>query len=228
MGSVLNGNVGVVPPRQIQAYSGNYYVATNPTPGTGVQSGLVTAFSATVAGHCVVVNNNAVGSGINLYLDYIKFILSGTAPATTTAMHLAGFTDVAASCVPSAGSVLYTPVNVNPDSSAVSNAAVYVPTGGVVLTIPAASGARKLISRAVIPTSLGITGDTYILQFGAAADIGSQGGGTAIRATAAATLGAETVPVILPPGKGFILDMWWLTETTTAPTFEWEVALLAF
>ena len=42
-----NGAVGALPPRQILAGLGNYFVCTNPTPGTGVLYGTGAAYSAT-------------------------------------------------------------------------------------------------------------------------------------------------------------------------------------
>jgi hypothetical protein len=217
--------LGQVPIRQNLASSTSltsYYVATNPTPGTAIQSDLITAFSATGAGDMVIVNNNPVASGLNVYLDYVKKMLSGTAPTATTVAHFAGYIDVAASCVPSAGSVTITPVNVNGNSAQTSGCSVYLPTGGAAMTIPAASTVRRLVTRASLPTSLGITGDEYVLQFGAT-EITPTPGITAVRATAAARLGTSTTPVIIPPGYGFILDFWWLTQATNKPNWEWEI-----
>lgn len=218
----LNGQIGLLPSPQIGALAGGYFVATNPTPGTGLQSDLITGYSATADGHCVIVNGNSA-PGAYIVPDYIRFMMTGTAPTGTTVMNLACFTDVSASATPSAGSVALTPVNVNPGSALSSGASVYVPTGGAAMTIPAASVNRRLVGRAAIPTSLGITGDSYTLRFGATGDNGAQGGGTAVRATAAASLEACTTPVAIAAGYGLIVDMWWLTQAANKPVFEWEI-----
>lgn len=218
----LNGQVGLFPSPQLVAGTGNYYVATNPTPGTALQSDLITAFSATADGHCVILNNNSA-PGPNVVPDYIKFHMTGTAPTGTTTMELAVYTDVIASATPSAGNVALTPVNLLPSSAAVSNVTVHVPTGGAAMTIPAASTSRRLVGRPNIPTSLGITGDSYILRFGSTGASGQQGGGTAVRATAAANLETYTTPVVLSPGYGLIVLMWWPTQAANKPNFEWEI-----
>lgn len=218
----LNGQVGLLPSPQLVAGNGDYFVATNPTPGTGIQSGTITAYSATADGHCVINNGNS-SPGPTVVPDYIKFQMTGTAPTATTLMNFALFTDAIASTTPSAGSVTITPVNVLPSSSKTSGVSVYLPTGGAAMTIPAASSSRRLVGRLSIPTSLGITGDSYTIRFGHSSATGQQGGGTAVRATAAAALECAAAPVLLPPGYGLIVLMWWLTQATTAPTFEWEV-----
>lgn len=223
-GAIIGTGVfNTLPTPQYLAAQGNYFVATNPTPGTALQSDSITAFSATADGHCVIANGNSA-PGASVIPDYIKFQMTGTAPTATTLMNFAIYTDVVASATPSAGSTTLTPVNVNAGASGTSNVSVYVPTGGAAMTIPAASASRRLVGRAALPTSLGITGDSYILRFGSTGAPGMQGGGTAVRATAAATLETCTTPVILQPGYGLIVLMWWLTQATNKPNFEWEVA----
>lgn len=215
-------NLGL-PSWQQLADEGSIYVASNATPGTGLQSALITGYSATADGDTVIVNGNSAASKRRIYPLYIKKMMSGTAPATTTVQHFALFTDVTSGCTPSAGSVALAPKQVNTGaSSGPSSALIYVPTGTAAMTIPTATGARTLVGRTSIPTSLGITGDVYTLLFGPS-DGGGQGGGTAVRATAPANLTASTAPVVLDPGYGLIVDFWWLTATTTAPTWEWEI-----
>lgn len=221
---IVNGNVGLFNARQQAAAAGVYYMATNATPGTALSSGLITTYSATADGHCTIVNNNVAGSGINIYLDYVKFHMTGTAPATTTSMEFNIATDVAAGISPSAGNTTLTARNVNTASTTSSLAVVDVASGGAAMTIPAATASRKNVGRASIPTSLGITGDIYVLQFGGVfGDLAQQGGGAAVRSTAAARLSANTVPVVLAPGYGCVVNMWWLTQTTNKPFFEWEI-----
>src|SRR4051812_46501394 len=101
---VVNGQVNTVPPRQAMALAGNYYVATNPTAGTGVVFGTVTAFSATADGLFTISNS---GSRV-IQLDYLKLMLSGTAPTATTVLKLAVFNEVGI-VAPSAGNVAVTP-----------------------------------------------------------------------------------------------------------------------
>ena len=229
---IVNGNVGLFFSRQQASAAGAYFLAQNATPGTALQTGTATAFSATANGLVTVTNNNPLTSGINVYMDYIKLMMSGTAPTATTVMHFNLIRDAVAGVSPTAGNVALTVTNVNGNSAATSsNVAVNVPTGAPAtgMTIPAATSAAVNMGRASIATSLGITGDIYVLQFGGNfVDMGTMGGGTAVRATAAARLGDQTVPAILAPGQGLVVNMWWLTQATTKPSFEYEIGLMVY
>ena len=230
--AVVNGQVGLFFSRQQAAAAGAYFVAQNVTPGTALQTGTATSFSATANGLVTVTNNNPLTSGINVYMDYIKLMMSGTAPTATTVMHFNMIRDAVAGVTPSAGSVALVTTNVNGGSaSTASNVAINVPTGAPAtgMTIPAATSAAVNMGRASIPTSLGITGDIYVLNFGGNfVDDGGQGGGTAVRATAAARLSDSTVPAILAPGQGLVVNMWWLTQATTKPSFEYEIGFMVY
>ena len=97
------------------------------------------------------------------------------------------------------------------------------------MTIPAATASARPCGRASLPTSLGITGDEYMLQFGGNfGDVGMQGGGTAVRSTAAARIATQTVACVIQPQWGLVVNMWWLTETTNKPNFEYEIGFGAF
>lgn len=198
------------------------FVATNPTPGTGLQSATITTYSATADGHLAVANNYALTSNRYVFMDKVKFILSGTAPTATTNMHLFGIMDTLA-LIPSAGSVSLVPVCVNGGAANTTSTVVYVPTGAAALTIPAKTAANRLVHRCCIPTSLGITGDEYGLVYGSDAPPSACGGGTAVRATAAGRFITDAPAICIPPQSIYVLNMWWLTQATTAPTFEWEV-----
>jgi hypothetical protein len=209
---------------QVQAQYGSRFVVTNPTPGTGLQMGLITAFSDTTAAFIAFKNNDSVG-GKSVYLDKIKLLLTGTAPATTTVLHMAVKID-STSRTPTAGSpASETPVNPNGGSSVGSIVSPFnIATGGASITVPASGSNARLVSRGEIATNLGITGDEYTFWFGNASDVGSHGGGTAVRSTAAGRFSTNMEPVIVPPTWWCVITLWWLTQTTNAATFEHEVA----
>lgn len=214
---VVNGQVGLLSPRQLLAANGSYYVATTPTPGTGVATGVVTGFSATADGLFTISNNNPLG-GRSIYLDYLALNMSGTAPTVTTVMKMAAFLE-SGIVAPSAGNVAVVPKPVNPLSA--GTGAVVNMFSAAMMTIPAAVGTRSLVANWSIPTSLGITGDSYVTQFGG--DQSVIGGSTAVRATAAARLAVVTAPITIPPNYTAILDWWWLTMATNGATFEVEL-----
>jgi len=57
------------------ADAGKYYSFTNATPGTGIIGGVVTSLVTTTP-VLVIRNGNAVGSGINCALDFLKLVVS--------------------------------------------------------------------------------------------------------------------------------------------------------
>lgn len=57
------------------ADQGAYYTFTNPTAGTGIISGVVTSLADTTP-LFILKNNNAVGSNVNVYLDFLKLVVS--------------------------------------------------------------------------------------------------------------------------------------------------------
>ena len=146
---VLNGQLNAVPPRQAVAASSNYYVATNPTPGTGVLFGTVTAFSATADGLFTIANTNAAG-GRTIQLDALTLMISGTAPTATTVQKLAVYVE-SGIVAPSAGNVAITPRALNP-AGPVSGATING-FSSAAMTIPAAVGTRTLVANASLPTS---------------------------------------------------------------------------
>ena len=58
--------------------TGGTFVATNPTPGTGIVTGVaVTLAAAATAPSMLVVNNNAPNSNVNIYPLYLKLTEDG-------------------------------------------------------------------------------------------------------------------------------------------------------
>ncbi len=216
---VLNGNVGLLSSRQMLAGNGSYFAVTNPTIGTGIQAATVTAWSATANGLFLVQNNNAVG-GKTIYLDYLSLIMSGTAPTATTVMRFDMWNEVGIVAGTTAVATR-TPVCLN--AATYNTGALVQSFAAGQITIPAAVGARRLLGTAAIPTSLGITGDNYVVQFGADGTPGGNGFSAVVRATDPARLVTNSVPVVIPPQSTSWINMWWLTQATTAPTFEFEL-----
>ena len=215
--AVFNGTVGILPTRQQAAQFGGYFTATNPTPGTGITGGLVTGFSATADGLMTISN----GGGRTIYLDALSLMISGTVPTGTTVQKLAVFLENGV-VAPSAGSSVVAAKALNSTAGLpTSSATVNVFVGGMA-TIPAAVGTRTLIANASLPTSLGVTGDTYVYNFGG--DPAQQSGAlTAVRATAPARIVTSCNPVVVPPGYTAILDWWWITQAANAPVMEYEL-----
>lgn len=212
----------IMPGNKMAADEGSYFAATNPTPGTGVAHALVTAFTATAA-LFAIQNKAPAGSKLRVYLDFLRLILTA-APTATTAMQFVVQTD-STSRQPTANNVPIVPVNVNNDDATGSISNVQAFSAGS-LTVPAATGTARTVDRFSIPTSLGIVGDEYLVQFGATDHAGAQSGLTAVRATAPAKLVTTANPVIIGAQQWAVIFMWWLTEATTAPSFEYSLGLI--
>jgi hypothetical protein len=217
---VINGQVNIMSPRQTAALNGQYYVATNPTPGTGVVCGTVTAFSTTADGLFTISNGNqALPGGRTILLDTLTLNMSGTAPTATTVMKMAAFLENRI-VAPSAGNVAVVAQPMNPAIAPTTGATING-FSAAMCTIPAVVGTRTLVGNWSIPTSLGITGDSYTMIFGA--DPTAATPLTAVRATAAANIVTAAPPVSIPPGYTAILDWWWVGQATNGPTFEFTL-----
>lgn len=217
---VLNGQVGFPSNRQLIAASGKYFTITNPTLGTPVVGATIIATSATANGNFVLANTAAVG-GPNIILDRLYMRLRSTAPTGTLTMQWEAFNETG--IVTGTGNVTTrTPVQMNTQLSQTSVATCQAFAAGNI-TIPAAVGARRLQDTATIATGLGIDGDTYILQFGADGTMPWKNGGAATRATDTACIIGSMGPIIVAPQTTTWLNMWWLTQATNVPS--WEYAL---
>lgn len=215
---VLNGQVGLVAWREQLAGSGKYFIVTNPTPGTAIAYADQTGFSATANGLFGIQNTNASG-GPTIYLDYLSLIMTGTAPTATTSMRLEVYNETG--LVSLTGNVATrTPIQPNIGYPQTTGAIVQSFAAGAA-TVPAAVGTRRLQSVLTITTSLGITGDNYVIDFGG--DHAPTAPLTAVRSTAAAKLVTQGPPLTIAPQSTSWINLWWLTAATTAPSFEFEL-----
>jgi hypothetical protein len=207
----------ITPTKHILADEGQYFVATNPTIGTGVAHALLTAYTSTSA--LFVIRNNDSTGGKRIYLDYMRLLLTA-APAAGVSLEFALQVD-SASRAPTANNVAITPVNVNSDSSTASVANVQAFSAGA-LTVPAPGSTARTVGRGRIPTGINVVGDEYVLQCGTDCP-GPSGVLTAIRATQPARLLAGMAPIVIGPTQSLVIYRWSLTETTTAPSYEYEL-----
>lgn len=214
--------LSLVPTKHLLADEGGYYVASNQSPGTGVQmQGLVTAFSST-AGIAHIFNTETTETtGKRIYFDYLKLILQGTAPTGTVSMEFALAIDTLTREPSAANRTLLTPKNVNSAVGTASVAQVSQYLAANAFTLQAASGNVRYV-RGHIPTGLGITGDEYILKCGGE-DMQAVPGLTAARSAAPGRYTGYCAPVVIGPAQSLSIHFWWLTEATTNPTFELEM-----
>lgn len=209
--------------KYVLADEGTYFVATNPTPGTGVaygSGGTQTSFSDTVP-FLIFQNTDTVGNPVakRLSLDYIKIIqFSGTAPASTTSVQLAAKIDSALRTNTSGTMTTITPVGANMDMPSNPVGKVLVPAGAVA-TIPAATTAARIVGREQIKGGPTLLLDQYNLSFGCF-DAATSGG----YLTTVANYNSRMAPVVLGPQQSLVIYLWLPAGATNPFTFEFECA----
>lgn len=148
--------------------AGVYYTASNPTPGTGVISGVVTSLADTTP-YLIFKNNNPAASGVKCHLD--KLVLDVTVVGTT----FSGSRKFAHKLDSSQSAARYTSgataihgisqtsaiTNTSADSGAVSNALIYV--GNITA---AAAGAARLVESGTLCSAIEVVFSTFVFDFG--------------------------------------------------------------
>lgn len=219
-------NLSLVPTKHLLADEGSYYIATTPTPGTGIAMTISTGFVDTVA--MFAIKNTCNPSGPlgckRIYLDYLRLILLGTAPTAVVSRHFA-FKRSPADREPTtaANKTIMTAVNMANAAGRGSIARPLSYSAAAAMTVPASAPSDPVVGRCALPTGLGVSGDEYVVKFGGE-DMSHKVGLTAVRATDPARIITHAPPIIIEPGEWLVIHEWCLTEATNGPTFEHELA----
>lgn len=189
------------------ANEGTYYVATNPTPGTGI-AGIAAADGFDDTEALLQVRNGATAAdGRRVFLDFVR--LQATAAGTNgTNFNLALKADTGATRYSSGGSSL-TAVNPNMDSSASSSATVRF---GALVTTAATSDARLLATNLIRPV-IKVIGDSILIVFGGSNPAQSS---NIVAGTAIANTTWYVPPVVLGPSDELFLHEWAASQTVAA------------
>jgi hypothetical protein len=218
-------NIGLMQDYYGLADEGCYFIATNPTPGTGIAfgnvSGVSGASSDTVPG-LIIQNIDQSPSGTvgkRIYLDYIKLICTAAVAGASASpfYQMMIKTDNTLSRYTSGGTLI-TPVNSNMDvgSPTISKVIFGTPTAA------AASSAARLLARIVGRGATLLPGinDTLIINFGS---VEKASGNQNLSQAAPAGLLYNVPPVVLGPGSTMTLHGWTPATFTTVPSFEFEM-----
>lgn len=209
--------LGPNPKQLVYADQGNYFVATNPTPGTGVAVNNATSLADTTP-TLLFQNNNPVGSNIRCYLDH--FWMEFTAIGSGWTAHRMTFkvdpTQSTGARYTSGGSTI-TPVNPNSDSSSASKTNVYFGA----ITATAASTAVRLVESHLGRTVIPVIGDTHYYDFGAAqgqafSNLPAEGSLQIAKYYACS-------PIIIGPQEWFAAHLWG-ASMAGSPTLEFGLA----
>jgi hypothetical protein len=177
------------------ADEGSYFTATNATLGTALSgTAAPTAFSATVA-LLSLYNNNTVASGKRIYLDWIQLEVRA-AGTNGTSFQFAQSIDSGNRF--SSGGTAITPVNVNMDSTASTNAVLNFGA----LTATAASASVRRAKHGQIRSVIKVIGDVYLFTFGQSVPALA---GMPLEGTLQAMIPIQCPPVVLGPNQTFLL-----------------------
>ncbi len=212
----------ISPGKQVLCEEGSYFVTTNPTPSTAIaygSAGTQATFVDTVP-FIQVINTGNPGdpNAPIVYLDYLRLIISGSVPASTTAIHMAGKLDNGFRAATAGTPAANTPVSANMNLATVKPAAVVVTHSAAVATIPAASSAARLVNRAQLKGGPILSLDEYAMQWGMT-DAPSQGG----YLTAVAAYTSRLAPVGIGPGQSYTMYLWALSAITNPISYEFEL-----
>lgn len=193
--------------RHVLASEGTYFVAVNPTVGTGMtQVAAQTAFSDT-APNLYIANNEAAG-GKEIMIDYIKMVTTAAATAST-AIHYAAVVDNQIRAPTTDNTAALT---VGRAASGGVSAQVTVPTvkwqnSTTASAVPASSSQKCVVGRGVLG-GLNIAADELFIAFG----VTNVGAHTATTAAEGAGQPGRRVscsgPAVIPPQGSFVLHLW--------------------
>jgi hypothetical protein len=218
-------SLSLIPTKHLIADEGSYFVAGNPTPGTGIAMTISTAFADTVAMFAIRNNDNPSNpASKRIYLDYIRLILLGTPPTGQVSRQFAFKRSKATDREPTtaANRTELKAVNVAGAAGRASIGRYLSYSAAAAMTVPASSNADEVVGRCSIPTGIGIAGDEYIVKFGTDAGESVQGL-TAAKAVVPGRYVTHAAPLIIEPGEWLVVHEWCPTEATNGPTFEFEI-----
>lgn len=200
-------------PRYQSCDEGSYFVATNPTPGTGIAGIAATGAFADAESLLLVHNANTDASAKRVYIDYLRLTVTAAGTDGTDHRYVSKL-DSSVDRYTSGGSAI-TPVNPNMDDS--STAAATVKFGALVTT--AASANARLVSNGLLRNVITVVGDVYTFDFGGDVPAAPS---HAVAGTAIANLVVRHPPIVLGPGDSWVLSLH-ATAQTGATSYEFEL-----
>lgn len=195
---------------------GQYFVAVNPTSGTGISASIATAYSGTASAFIALRNNdtNTDVTGKRIMMDYIKMTIR-TAPANATNWFAVIDVDNVQARFTSGGSAI-TPANANMASSTGSISLLNVGT----LTTVALSGSGRTLGRIQFRTAIPVVGDTYIITFGG---VDKPSGGGVLNGSNAQILTYSVPPMILNQNACMCVSVFGASNSATGMNAEFEM-----
>lgn len=214
--AAINPIVAPVSSRELQAAdAGNYFVATTPTPGTGIiSSGSVQAYTLTTP-YLVLFN----GGTLNLYPTFMRTCCSVVDATASTATYYT-FSWNLGNQVTSGGTAL----TVNNTNSGSTNAATGVVATVGAITAPGGAGGNHLTSHSKVRSlTVQVVHDSISVNWGHSAQ--SQVSTLINNTTTHSDVVFNVAPVVITPGNSLVLVRW-STAGTTGVTNEFEMGFI--
>lgn len=201
-------------PRVSLADEGSYFVATNPTPGTGVLTDADAADVNHTEAFLLLYNGNTAASAKRVYLDYLKIQVTVPGASGTTTRYFSTIDNI--NRYSSLGTAI-TPKNPNMDSSNATGVTLYA--GATVAT--AGSAQMRLVGHGSLRGGvIAVAGDTFMVDF--AGDRTAPVSNLAYAGTDICNANVRHCPVILGPGQTWCFSVYGASQATAAE-YEFEL-----
>lgn len=189
------------------AQGGKYFMATNPTPGTGIISGVVTSLADTTP-YILVRNNNSILSGLNIYPDFLRLHVTvvgigHTSPKLTVKLDTGQGTRTAT------GGSTITPVSTGNGSATLSATGAQVFIGSLTA---GAAGAAVLVDTFQLASAIEVVNDTWTVDFGS--PTGSIKTALADNSTTITHGYFPTAPICIGPQQVMTIHLWAASMST--------------
>ena len=191
---------------RVAADEGSYFVATNPTPGTGVAGHAAPTTHDTAKPYVLVINGAEVG-GARVYLDYLK--LQVTAIGTGGTLNYATHT-VDKNRTPGSAGTDLTIVNVNLQStrsSVLSNALI-----GPVVPGESNTADARVVAHHKARTVIPVVGDVLLFNYGGQ----PRPSGAVLAGTTELEKIIHCPPIVIGPGDSYHLVLWRASQSAAA------------
>jgi hypothetical protein len=172
------------------ADEGSYFVASNPTVGTGIAGHAAPVVADT---HTKALFHLYNSGPRNIVMDYIWLHITAIGTAGTT-HYTSVYIDDAGATARSSGGTAFTAVNVNSGSSNASSAVMWF---GPVVT---AMGTPRFVGSQVVREVVPVAGDTLRVNFGSDAPVPT----AVVSGTLTARVSQNFPPVVIGPGGNFV------------------------
>lgn len=197
------------------AEEGSYYSCQNPAVGTTVAFPISINPMVDTAPFIMIGNTAAPGPiSRSIFLHFLR-MMPTIAPASGTSARFAVKLDTVLR-TPTAGANSIVPQNVNLLVANDAQARVDVATGGTALTVPAATGAARVVANGSFRSAIPVVLEEELISFGGV--VAADGA----PATASRSMGVAG-PIVIPPGCSAGIYIWYPGNAATGVSMEYEL-----